>query len=69
MEIIYTAESNGFVGKGRTPREAEIALDYAAAFLPLEECDADKKTAVFGSLPGWDGNEEANWLALVGKSA
>ena len=68
MQIIYTAECNGFVGIGHTPHEAQIALDYAACFLPLGEASKDEKTAVFGNLPGWDGKEEACWRALVGKS-
>jgi hypothetical protein len=70
METIYTAQANGFTGKGKTPREAEIALDYAAAFLPLaHEEGAGDGVAVYGNLPGWDGNEESCHAALVGKPA
>jgi len=67
MEIIYTAEANGFIGRGRTPREAGIALDYACAFLPLGETDRWNKTADFWNLPGWEGKEELCHQALVGK--
>jgi hypothetical protein len=64
-EQTFIEEFNGFRGIGKTQREAEIACAYAAAFGPLEEKSKEEKTYTFGNLPGWDGKEEANYLALM----
>jgi len=63
--MVFTTEYNGYTGVGKTQRQADIACCYAAAYLNLSGTSEDK-TAVFGDLPGWNGEEEDNYKIVTG---